>query len=686
MQRPQTHSCSSSSLVLGAALLAAAAAGACTEGGTGGIIYKSRSTTASAASNSVVRVAERWVLFQADEFTTGPAGTDLNGDGDELDLVAFVVDMATEKETNLGVATDDLAILGEATSARLLMVVSEGADGTDWNDDGDTDDVVLLSVQASQAATADLDPVATLSGSGQPLVLDGDRAWFVEDPEASGGLAIGDSAINYVEADGSGGLTAPVRMPQMIADPLGTVLLDVLAAPRLVALDAGLLFFTMDETAEEPVGGGGVPGVNLNGGLASLLDDDRADTAVLGVLDTTDAAAVALNVNLAVDPSSIPVRAIETGTDQEPDRLAAFLVNEAAQGDTNLNIAAAPDLPGGWDPAQCVNPDADTADNVLFYLSWEDWLADPLTGRGKNTGLAGHDRVLATLNGEKRFVATLSLELDAECDLNDDGDSDDDVFRYAPVGGGTAFVVSPQALLAVEGVAGGTLGATDLGERWVAVISEADNDAEFNGDEDTEDGYKSDDLVAWLDPGKVTNSTTQPWVFDHSPNNGIQAAGCDWMAERPERDRLPVTYLESVHGSSINTGGDDDTEDSIPAWARFDPIDDLDFPGPPVAGDAGNAGTVLTDNNLSLYRVDELADNRDWNGDGDKDDMVLFRTTTSSLQNSNYLGVLNSEPRPAMDVGGTIGAAYLADESMAGIDFNEDGDLTDLVLRWFRIG
>jgi hypothetical protein len=33
-----------------------------------------------------------------------------------------------------------------------------------------------------------------------------------------------------------------------------------------------------------------------------------------------------------------------------------------------------------------------------------------------------------------------------------------------------------------------------------------------------------------------------------------------------------------------------------------------------------------------------------------------------------------------------VGAAFIADEAMADIDLNGDGDKSDLVLRWMRIG
>jgi hypothetical protein len=680
MLQPFTPTRSPRLKALGGALLAGALAGACTDSGEGGIIFVSRNTTASVAGDSIARVQERWILFQADEFTTGASGTQLNGDGDTTDLVAFVVDMASQRETNLEIAADDLVILGSGATAKLLLVVTEGSDEVDWNDDGDSDDVVLLTIPAGSAGSAAPTVLATLASNDEPLVVVGERVYFVEDESAGPALADGETSIAYVELDANQSVDGPFRVEHLIVDPLsGSQLVDVLADPDLIGEDGGLLFFTMDETSEVEAGGS-TPGVNLNGGLTGLDDTDTTDEHVLGVLDTTDPDGVAQSLALAVASDAKTVRTVATGPTSDPSTLIAFLVSEADQGPTNLNEAGAPGLPGGWEPLQCTSPDADTEDQVLFALQWDGEIVAP-SQDWQNTGLVGSERVLALESNGKAFVATLSSEADAACDLNDDGDTEDTVFRFAPVGGGTAFVTSVEALLAVEAVNGGVSGVSDLDGRFVAVISEADNDQSFDGIPGNDH-----DLLAWLNPEATTNSTPQPWVFDHSPNTGTQAAGTDWMAERPQRDRLNMTYQEEVHGAPINTGGDSDETDSIPTFSRFDPIDDFDFPGPPVAGRANNTGIALSDNDVAFYRVDENADARDWNGDGDKQDLVLFRTTVSTLQNSNFLGVLNNLQRPAAELGGTVGAAYLADEAMAEVDYNEDGDQADLVLRWFRIG
>jgi hypothetical protein len=91
-----------------------------------------------------------------------------------------------------------------------------------------------------------------------------------------------------------------------------------------------------------------------------------------------------------------------------------------------------------------------------------------------------------------------------------------------------------------------------------------------------------------------------------------------------------------------------------------------------------------------FFRVDEAADNRNWNGDADKTDKVLFRTSVNSFAGTIYIATLSDLNRPAVEVGHTaqsnIGAAFISDESQQNKDFNADGDTNDFVLRWMRIG
>jgi hypothetical protein len=159
--------------------------------------------------------------------------------------------------------------------------------------------------------------------------------------------------------------------------------------------------------------------------------------------------------------------------------------------------------------------------------------------------------------------------------------------------------------------------------------------------------------------------------------------------DRPERDRLLVAFQESVIDLDVN--GDGDKLDSTPTFARFDPanLNDLDFPGPAVATSATKPGLVIV-NGFMIYRVDDAAHDRVWNGDGIKDYFVLFRTnlaTNFSAQIGTGLrSTANSFSGPAVITSGTTAAAYLANEPMAGIDLNNDGRLDGNVVTWFRTG
>lgn len=671
-------------LLASAAVAATGLVTGCNETGGEGIIFVSRDTDTSFGAAGKVFISERWIVFQADEFTTGPAGSDRNLDGDVVDSVAQLVDMAMQTETNLGVAVDAFAILGSASSAQIYLVVDEVKDGEDWSGDSVLDDLVLLHVGAGAASGTDFPALTTLCaldpGNANPLIADGDRVWFVEEPAVGSELVLGETAINWID------LMAPTtlnRVTHAITAP-GTstpLLIGALEDPSLVAIDSGLLFFAMDET-EESATIGGAAGVNLNGGFTDLqlvADVDATDGNVLGVLEAGAVSPLARSFGYAVSDDDGPVRALGLGAGEF---LIAFLVSEADQGPDNFNVSTAPDLPPSWLPLQCTAEDGDMTDEVLHYVLYLGFVADSDTNRPLNTGLAGSDRVLALMASGDNFVATLVDEADTDCDLNDDGDTTDQVFRWAPVGGGTAYVIDPDALLAVEDVPGGIDGVFDFDQRFIAVISESDNGADYNG-ETSGPGFESQDLVAWLDP----SAATPAWVFDHNPSSaGVQAAGSDWLAEREERDFLLSTFLESVIDQSINSlGGDTDKIDSVPTFARFQSPLDLDFPGPTVATMPGNAGVVIAFD-FGFFRVDEADDARDWNGDGDQTDSMLFRTNPDTMQNTNVLSVLNDLPRPAVESGGTIGVAYIASEPMSGVDHNGDGDMADLVLRWFRIG
>ena len=84
------------------------------------------------------------------------------------------------------------------------------------------------------------------------------------------------------------------------------------------------------------------------------------------------------------------------------------------------------------------------------------------------------------------------------------------------------------------------------------------------------------------------------------------------------------------------------------------------------------------------FRVSEELDNFDHNEDGDLEDEVLVQNSLFECD-PHIIGTMAITFGPAIAFAddGT-GIAYLADESLEGVDFNEDGDADDLVVRYIR--
>ena len=645
-----------------AVALPAASCGSSSSGDSGSFVLRTTDHAVDATSRQVV--AGLWMIYFADEGTSAAfPGVDLNGDGDTDDDVAVVAQMAQAKETVLRAAVDATAVGNE-----IYLVVDEAVDGMDWDGDLALDDLVLLHwSQAADAVTfVDLlDPASTTTGTPL-LALEGQRVYYASATAPSGD----ETTLRYVD-----------RLDPLVPVTVENFLGGGALAPLILGKVEGLIFLLLDETTGPSPLVPGPPLVDYN------LDGDDTDTAVLALLDGTDEDATVVHMKVAMSDADAPFDArgaVLTGGEW----LVACLVNENAQGATNLNdqaLFANPLLPD-----TCGVSDPDTDDDVLFYARYDDLAAG---GDAVNTGLAGIDRVIAVQD----YVATLSPEADAFCDFNGDLDTTDSMVRWVeaidPLVEDLAPPRDPSQLFAAHtGIAGESFGLSSLEQRFVMVVDEAADAADINGDTDMDDT-----LVGFLEP---TDGFTADWVFSHPTGNpgiglgptGGNYAGVNWMADEEREGRLGLALMEEVFGFTVNVdlfcdevdgGKDADAADSLPIWADFESGPVLDFDGQGYAIVESDPGLVQA-RGFAFYRVSETADNFDYNQDGDLNDAILFRNPqTQCATVAMATASLLAGDNPVIVTDGVNGAVFLASEFAADLDFNGDGDLNDLVPRYF---
>ena len=619
---------------LSAAFLATTLAG-CSGSGSDSNALFIRSTTQSVAGGATVELSGFLIAFLADEATFGAGGTDLNGDTDVIDSIAVVANSSTGVEIDLGVAALELEWVGND----LFLLVNEALDGRNWDANmALTSDVLLHWTEGMMTPQL----VATVAVTAVPrMVSVGTRLYYHNATTPVGAFQ---SNLFFVD-ESAPTVSVPVTTQDATAELTVTLLGE----------EEGLLMCSLDETVE---------GRDLNN------DTDMTDTDVLALLDATDPAGMLRAVGLAV-PAGTPIRALSTGAN---DWLVAFLVSEAEQGATNFNDPIL--FSGTWKPAQCVGfEDADTLDSVLHYLNFATWDMNPGLNPPINTGLVGNGRVVA-IPGTAGFVGTLSLESDeGTCDLNGDGDTTDRIFRYVQASTPT---LPPGATANMHAVAhtvpGGVLGVAELDSRFVVLVDEAADGEDHDGDVGNDF-----DLLSWVAPSEANLDV--PYQFNHAASGAPVFFGANWMDEGFGKTRMAVAISEEVGG---DFNGDTDVLDSVPSFPDFVPGPRLNFPGATIAVDPANAGAVLT-RGITYFRVFETADQRDWNEDGDMTDVVLVRLL-ESIGSPIFISTLNTLPRLAVDVAdGEVSpnvAVFLAQESLAGIDFNLDGDMADFVLRY----
>ncbi|MCC6409354.1 MAG: hypothetical protein IT453_19505 [Planctomycetes bacterium] len=618
--------------------------------------FEPHTTKLATLSSSKIVFANHRFVYLANEAASGKNFNAKNGDASFTDNCAVVVNMKTRRELPLNVDTKSAEFVGR----HLYLAVSERDDSWDWNQDGDVTDTVLLHYPGKgggSPSAPDVEYLDDLDASATtPFLLASDRLYYAADRLQP--LAGGETNLKWLDRDAP---TTPTRVLHNVTASSGGG-----CHVRLSEVDEELLFLVISEFVEA---------VDHNN------DGDTDDPAVLALLDSTDVAAEVLSTELCMENVASPVRARTLGAG---DWLVAFLVSEGQQADftTGLNDAVGLGFPAGWEPTSCGGyDDTDTADEVLHFLTFAAWAADPIASPVQNTGLAGINRVLAVPG----FVGTTVLEsADGSdmgaggCDANGDGDVNDAIFRWTSTATPLQPFNDPAELVAMTVVGGNSDGISDLDDRFLCIVDE-------NADSRNHDNDSNVDnlLLAWMDPTLGVNTV---WNFDREPSKaGIQSAIVTWMSDREKRDRVLVDIAEQSFGKTQNKSWKDkDVLDEVPAFAYF-PNSDPDrfvFPRGPAALSAGNGGLVQAKNSV-FFRVSEASDTRDWNRDN-IGSFMLVRTTLSH-QGLDYVSPLNNLAQPSVSTDGRYGAAFLVQEQLVNTDYNHDGDKADFVVRWIRI-
>jgi hypothetical protein len=304
---------------------------------------------------------ERWLAFTVDEGSQGAGGTDFNNDGDVTDLVLHVHNLATGTTTNLGLDASGGFVLDERW---LAFAVHEGSQAaTDLNGDGDTfDDLVLHVYNLATGTTTNLG----LDASGG-FVLDERWLAFAVDEDRQVGIDLnGDNdTLDFVL--------------HVVNVKTGRPAFNLGLASNIFDLSKEWLAFTVDERSQG--------GTHLN-------DDDDTLDFVLHVFDLE----TGTTTNVKLDAS---------GGFALGKEWIAFAVRETRQGSTDLNT------------------DGDTSDQVVHMFNMK-------TGTTTNVGLSMS--LFGSFGVGKEWIAfTVDEKGQGETDLNGDGDASDQVVHVIDV-------------------------------------------------------------------------------------------------------------------------------------------------------------------------------------------------------------------------------------------------------------
>lgn len=614
-------------------------------GGDGGLANFTSMQTKQALDTTFTPVANGdWAVYRALEATTGAAGTDLDGDSTADDRVTFALSLANGKTYTSNLEAEEAYFVGTT----IFLVVDESVAGNDLGGNPGATDTVLMTWEPAEGVF----PVFrdTVDATASLIAVEtSDRLYYAS------GTAPGANETNLRYIDES-----DITMPMTVGYTPST-----LTSVALLGVREDLVLLSLDETVDGDLDG----------------DADGTDAFVLGLLDGTDMLAEVVPTGVTMGSLLTPFDAETVDADGTTDEgwLVGVLADEASMG-ADLNDPAL--FAAGWRPGQCAaGADGDMTDDVLFYV----YFGHPtFTDTPVNTGLVGRNRV-HVVGGE--YVATISPETEANCDLNQDGGTGDLIPRWCQAVDpalGSMGLLPPTNTSVMDAVvaspAGGSFGLVKASDILIALVDEATDDTDHDGD-----SLKTSTLVAYID------DLDTDLVWDYTlvdPEGGTPFVGASWMGADASFNRIGIGLDEDVAGMSLNNGcgtspKDSDTLDQVAAWLHFEPAG-LVVAGIGFSTQPFNAGVSFA-GGQAWFNVDEMSDDFDYNGDGDKNDQILVRNPLGSIGcQPKAMGTMSNATGPALIAQSTRGAVFIADEVAAKFDFNQDGDKLDMVLRWFK--
>jgi len=254
------------------------------------------------------------------------------------------------------------------------------------------------------------------------------------------------------------------------------------------------------------------------------------------------------------------------------------------------------------------------------------------TGAVKNTGAVG-----GILSVSGSIIAFMTPEGWIGVDLNGDGDMIDHMIRYYDVS--TGALVNTGADGGILSVSGSIIAFITI-EGWIGV--------DLNGD-----GDMGDQVIRYYDISTGALVNTGADGDSPSVSGSIIAfytyewsIGVDLNGDGDMGDNV-IRYYDISTGTLTNTGADG-VEPSV-------------------------SGSIIA------FNTPEVWIGVDLNGDGDIGDQVIryYDVSTGALTNTGADGVMPS-------VSGSI-IAFMTPEVWIGVDLNGDGDMDDLVIRYFSM-